>query len=88
MNKKRKGTETSSFGVSKRENHDSSIFYNSRLYDLFTIEETKDGTENDLPEELVNQIICQDSRKMGEIPDNTYGMLLSGDAKLNIFGVN
>ncbi|MCG3218461.1 MAG: site-specific DNA-methyltransferase [Candidatus Heimdallarchaeota archaeon] len=77
MSKKRKGTETSSFGVSKRENHDSSIFYNSRLYDLFAIEETKDGTENDLPEEIVNQIICQDSRKMGEIPDNSIHLMIT-----------
>lgn len=32
MTPKKTGTETRSFGVSKRENHDSSIFYNQKVY--------------------------------------------------------
>lgn len=35
MNKKRKGTKTSKFGVPARINHDSSEFYASRLYEDF-----------------------------------------------------
>jgi hypothetical protein len=32
MPTKQNGTKTSFFGMSKRENHNSSIFYNSKLY--------------------------------------------------------
>ncbi len=42
----KKGTKTSAFGVSKREGHDSSQFYNSKLYDGLRIEENLEIVDN------------------------------------------
>ena len=49
--RKRAKTSTSSFGVSKREGHDSSMYYNSKMYD--SLVSSRDvGIEQPLPEEL------------------------------------
>jgi len=48
--KQKKGTETSSFGVTKRENHDSTKFYNSRLYKLLPKEQKVEYQENPILE--------------------------------------
>ena len=42
----KKETTTSSFGVSKRENHNSDKFYSSNLYDGIIIHEAEDKTIN------------------------------------------
>jgi site-specific DNA-methyltransferase (adenine-specific) len=44
--RKRNGTETSSFGSQGRINHDSTKFYNSKLYSTLDKVEVKDKTEN------------------------------------------
>lgn len=62
-----KKTETSDFGVSRREGHDSSRFYRRRLYENSKIAHS--GTaENDVPAEHVDRIICKSSEKMEELP--------------------
>lgn len=75
--KREKRTTTSSFGVSKRESHNSSSFYNSRLYEGFTIDETLDEFENPIPQETLDRILCQDSRRMGEIPDSSVHLMVT-----------
>jgi len=45
-NKRKLGTKTSSFGTPGRINHDSSEFYNSKLYDDFKIEDKDKFIEN------------------------------------------
>ncbi|MEW6603692.1 MAG: site-specific DNA-methyltransferase, partial [Thermoproteota archaeon] len=64
----RRKTETSDFGVSKREGHDSSKFYRRRLY-----ENNKDvdarGVENAVPAEYVDRVLCKSSERMVELPD-------------------
>jgi len=75
--RKRIGTETSSFGISGRINHDSSKFYKSRLYDgLGKIKEVK-YIENEIPEEYLNKIFCKSSEKMDELPDNSVHLMIT-----------
>ena len=68
--KTRKGTETSAFGVSKREGHDSSKYYNSRLYENIP-QESDVGKPVPFPKNLKNTLLCQDARNMSMIPSNS-----------------
>ena len=67
MTKRRKRTETSAFGVSKRESHDSSAFYQS-LYEGQVIE--GDRIKQAAPDDVVNRIYAADSQDMSSLPDN------------------
>ena len=73
-----KRTSTSAFGVSKREGHDATAFYNRQLYQ-------QNGAPLPAPEaEAVmdalpidgwaDRIYCQSSAAMTPIPDNTVGL--------------
>ena len=66
----RRGTETSTFGVSKREGHDSSKYYNTRLYENIP-KETDVGKSVYFPENFRNTFLCQDARNMSMIPTNS-----------------
>lgn len=75
---KRNGTETSTFGSPSRANHDSSRFYNSRLYAGFPkAESSVDFTENKVPEAALDRIFCKSSEKMGEIPNNSVHLMVT-----------
>jgi len=74
--KKRKGTKTSSFGTSKRENHDSSKFYSSKLYKNNAAEQTLESIENSAGK-LVDKVICQDSRNLKQIPDSSVHLMIT-----------
>ena len=73
--RKRAKTTTSSFGVSKREGHDSSMYYNSRMYDDL-VSQRDVGDSQELPEELRNIVINGDSRKL-PIPDNCVHLVVT-----------
>ncbi len=47
--KRQNGTETSAFGTNGRINHDSSKFYNSKLYAELGDKKVLDKNENDFP---------------------------------------
>ena len=67
--RQRAATHTSSFGVSKRESHDSSVYYNSKMHaELATEHDT--GVSQPLPIELEDSVICGDSRNLLQIPNN------------------
>lgn len=68
-------TKTSSFGVSKRENHDSSMYYDSKMYQGL-VSEREVGKHLQLPEELENTIINCDSRNL-PIPDNCVHLVVT-----------
>ena len=69
--RKRKSTETSSFGTSGREGHDSSKFYSSKLYtDVQNEVEIADATEHPVPKGCLDSIILGSSENMKELPDN------------------
>ena len=73
--RKRAKTTTSSFGVSKREGHDSTIYYNSKMYDKL-ISSREVGDNNAFPTELENSIINRDSRSL-PLPDNCVHLVVT-----------
>ena len=72
----RKGSKTSSFGVSRRESHDSSEFYARRLYND-TIEEHPEFVENRIRGELLDTVRCIDSRDMSLLPDDSVHLMVT-----------
>jgi site-specific DNA-methyltransferase (adenine-specific) len=72
-----KGTVTSTFGTNGRINHDSSRFYNSKLY-----KELEDHNEiafetNIFPKKQLNTIIHNSCQKMTELPDNCLHLMIT-----------
>jgi DNA modification methylase len=91
--RKRKGTETSSFGTAGRESHDASRFYNSRLYEGVENGDPTSLVENEIPLDVANRLYCKSSEKMDEVPDNSihlmvtsppYNVLKEYDRNLNL----
>jgi len=74
---KKKGTETSSFGISARISHDASRFYGSRMYEGMGKESTAPQLENSLPEEAANKIFCKSSETMDELPDHCVHLMVT-----------
>jgi len=77
--KRRKGgTETSSFGSPGRIGHDSSKFYNSRLYDNMPIEKKKViYLENKIREEFLSKNFCKSSENMDELPNDSVHLMVT-----------
>lgn len=75
--KRQKGTETSAFGTNGRINHDSSKFYNSKLYSTLEGKEVTDKIENQLPEEFVNKFILGSAENMKELPNNSIHLMIT-----------
>lgn len=71
------GTTTSSFGSPGRINHDSSQFYNSRLYEGLVPDEKIKQKENKIPHEFLNKHFCHSSEKMSELPDNSVHLMIT-----------
>jgi DNA modification methylase len=72
-----KRTKTSKFGVSKREGHDSTTFYSGKLYQGLKINEDQPEVENTVPKGVLDHILCQDSRKMANIPDYSVHLIVT-----------
>jgi len=75
--KRSKGTETSSFGTNGRINHDSSKFYNSKLYKELGNKKILDKKENDFPKEFENKFILGTAENMKELPDNSVHLMIT-----------
>lgn len=75
----KKGTETSAFGTSGRENHNSDKFYDSKLYKEIKRKNPLVKVENDkpFPKELENTIIQASSENMKDIPDNSVHLMIT-----------
>lgn len=73
----RKGTETSSFGISGRFSHDSSKFYNSKLYSGLNNGEAKPYVEELINPDNLNKIFCKSSEHMDELPDNSVHLMVT-----------
>ena len=72
------GTQTSAFGTSARINHDSSKFYNSKMYKGLNGNETnKLQKENSVLKENLNKIFCSSSENMKELPDNSVHLMVT-----------
>lgn len=76
-NQRRKGTKTSPFGSPGRINHDSTSFYNSKLYEGLPKEEPGKYVENPIPSEFLDKIFCKTSEKMEELPDNSVHLMVT-----------
>jgi modification methylase len=75
--KKRNGTETSAFGTNGRSNHDSSKFYNSKLYKELGDKEILDRNENDFPDHLENTLLLGSAENMKELPDSSVHLMIT-----------
>ena len=75
--KKTKGTETSAFGTNGRINHDSSKFYNSKLYSELGDKKIYEEEDNDFPDKLENKFIFGSSENMKELPDNSIHLMIT-----------
>ena len=77
-NTKRNGSQTSSFGSPSRANHDSSKFYNSRLYEGFSRgKDDVDFTENPLHPGSLDKIFCKSAETMAELPDKSVHLMVT-----------
>jgi len=75
--KRPKGTESSAFGTNGRINHDSSKFYNSKLYSELEGKVVTDKAENVLPKKLINKLILGSAENMKEIPNNSIHLMIT-----------
>ncbi|MFH0978318.1 MAG: site-specific DNA-methyltransferase [Candidatus Woesearchaeota archaeon] len=76
--KTKNGTSTSSFGSTSRLNHDSSRFYNSRLYNENGNKENLAGSpEQTIPLEKLNHVYCKSAEAMTELPDNSVHLMVT-----------
>lgn len=74
----KKGSKTSSFGTMSRISHDSSQYYNSRLYSEFPGDDVLHPIpDNPFPTAYENAIIPGNSEKMKEIPDNSLHLMIT-----------
>lgn len=74
---KSRGTETSAFGSPGRIGHDSSKFYNSKLYDEFKIDQPREYLENGMEPSALDRIYCKSSENMSEIPDYSIHLMVT-----------
>jgi len=77
QNRKRNGSQTSSFGVGTRINHDSSKFYNSKIYAGSNNTYFAKDIENPIPQENINKVFCKSSERMSELPDNSVHLMVT-----------
>lgn len=77
-NQRKNGTKTSSFGTPGRINHDSTKFYNSKLYEDLNQEKSNvPYVENSIDEKYINKIFCKSSEVMNELPDNSVHLMVT-----------
>jgi len=74
---KKNGTKTSSFGTNGRINHDSTRFYNSKLYNGTKSQIDEGNLEIEIPKELLNKIILGNAEFMESIPDNSLHLMIT-----------
>lgn len=74
----KKGSKTSSFGTTSRISHDSSQYYNSRLYsELPGDNGSPPVPDNPFPVEYENTVILSSAENMKEISDNTLHLMVT-----------
>ena len=77
INNRKNGTKTSVFGSPGRINHDSSKFYNSKLYEGLTNIKNIKCYENQINQKYINKIFCKSSESMSELPDNSVHLMVT-----------
>jgi site-specific DNA-methyltransferase (adenine-specific) len=77
INDKKNCTKTSAFGSPGRINHDSSKFYNSKLYEELNNIKNIKYYENQINQKYINKIFCKSSESMNELPDNSVHLMVT-----------
>ena len=72
----KKGTKTSSFGVSKRESHDASEFYSRKMYSN-QINGSANAKEQEIDDDVLDTVQCIDSRDMSLLPDGSVHLMVT-----------
>ena len=72
-----KSTKTSSFGVSGRYSHDSSSFYNGKMYNGLELPKKIEYLQEKIPKDKLNKIYCKSSENMEDIPDNSVNLMIT-----------
>jgi site-specific DNA-methyltransferase (adenine-specific) len=75
--RKGKATRTSSFGTPGRISHDSSPFYNSRLYDGQRQPDNVQYIEKQIPMEALDRLYLKSSEDMSEFPDYSIHLMIT-----------
>ena len=75
--RRKKGSRTSKFGTSKRESHDSSMFYGGKLYQGLRVDEGSAEVENPVPAEILDKFLCRDSTAMDGLPDSCMHLMVT-----------
>ena len=70
-------TETSAFGTPGRRSHDSSHFYESRMYQHLPQGKKTPYVENQIPAGTINQILCTSSENMQDLPDHSVHLAVT-----------
>lgn len=65
------------FGACKRESHDSSRFYNRKLYDDFKVDEKITETTNSIHASVLDTFVEADSRNLSFLPDNSVHLTVT-----------
>ncbi|MBN1305783.1 MAG: site-specific DNA-methyltransferase [Anaerolineales bacterium] len=73
---KTKGSKTSSFGTTARIGHDSSAYYNSRMYAEYS-ETGKQAPDVPFPQELENRVIGASAERMNDLPDRSLHLMVT-----------
>jgi len=68
-------TSTASFGAGKREGHDASEFYARRMTSPRAVVDV--GEVADPPSSIIDQLYCQSSEDMHQIPDNCVALMVT-----------
>ena len=75
--KSRKSTSTSAFGTKGRFGHDSSKFYNTRMYAGESPPEKVEHIENAVEVKNLDRVFCHTSEEMTELPDNSVHLMVT-----------
>ncbi|MGA9049279.1 MAG: site-specific DNA-methyltransferase [Dehalococcoidia bacterium] len=75
--KKHRRTSTSSFGTQGRISHDSSKFYNGKLYEGLKKDNKTFYIENKIPVKYINRVFCKSSEHMSELPDCSVHLVVT-----------
>jgi DNA modification methylase len=77
LSRKRIKTSTKSFGSSKKETHDSSYFYDSKLFNTQKIVQQKSIIQNEISKEVLNKVHNKDSKNIDFIPDDSIHLIIT-----------
>ena len=77
IKKRKTGTVSSDFGTNGRINHDSSKFYNSKLYSNLEDKVEIDKSENTILNEYINKFIQGSAEDMKELPNNCIHLMIT-----------